>query len=211
MKKTLLLVVASLSLSIAAAQSPKTIAPMASAPSATKASIQMDRYVGKSMKTDLGYNIVLNPASSLSREWFVVNDISSPVKIIDIDGIKVNYESSGSKYQYKMVVGVEAKEPISALELRVHVFDVFGKLIKTLSATEVGDLDGKGTYFETWRIWSENEASAVFASVAYIAQVRTASGVVYEIDNTTVADQVRKVFKRLNEADMEPKKEIDQK
>lgn len=84
---------------------------------------------------------------------------------------------------------------------------MFGRLLKTLSATEVEDFSDVRNFDATWRVWSENEASEAFASVAYIAQVRTASRGVYEVDRTAVFDQVRKVAKRITEADLEPKRE----
>ena len=47
-----------------------------------------------------------------------------------------------------------------------------------------------------------------FASVVYTAQVRTASGRVYEIDKAALLDQVSKVTMRISESDLEPKKEV---
>lgn len=146
----------------------------------------------------------------MSREYFVLRDDGSPLSISGSAGINVFFDSgsrSSGEYQYKVPYTVIAKEPITAFELRVHVLDVFGRLLKTLSATEVRDFDGEKNFNDTWRILSENEASEAFASVAYIAQVRTAAGKVYEMDRLAVLDQLRKVGKRITEADLDPKRE----
>ena len=152
---------------------------------------------------------------SLKREWFVVRDENSPVSIEGSTGIQVAYKSgerySSGQYQYNVMYQLKAKEPIAAFEIRVHVLDVFGRLLKTLSASELVDFSDSRSFDGTWRIWSENEASEAFASVAYVAQVRTASGRVYEADRAAVFDQVRKVARRITEADLEPKREAPPK
>lgn len=177
----------------------------------SRTAITMERFEGPSVTIDLGYGIVVNKASTLRREWFVLRDESAPALLDGPTGVSVSYKSgdrsSLSQYQYRIPYQIKAKESIAAIEIRVHVLDVFGRLLKTLSATEVEDFSDVRSFDATWRVWSENEASEAFASVAYIAQVRTASGKVYEADRTAVFDQVRKVAKRITEADLEPKRE----
>ena len=177
----------------------------------TRSVITMERFEGPSVTIELGHEIVVNKASTLKREWFVVRDETAPAVIEGAAGVSVFYKSgdrsSLGQYQYWIPYKIKAKEPISAIELRVHVLDVFGRLLKTLSATEVGDFSDAKSFDGTWRAWSENEASETFASVAYIAQIRTTSGKVYEADRTAIFEQVRKVAKRITEADLEPKRE----
>lgn len=178
---------------------------------ASRASITMERFEGTRVTVELGYGIAVNKSSTLKREWFVVRDESAPAAIEGQAGVYVTYKSgdrsSLGQYQYQVPYQIKAKEPIAAFEIRVHVLDVFGRLLKTLSATEVGDFSESKTFDATWRIWSENEAAEAFASVAYVAQVRTASGRVYEADRSAVFDQVRKVAKRITETDLEPKRD----
>ena len=185
------------------------------APPVKATTISIERYEGGSVVTDLGYNISLNKKSSLKREWFVVRDENSPASIVGSAGVQVTYKSgekySSGQYQYNVTYKLRANEPIAAFEIRVHVLDVFGRLLKTLSASELVDFSDSSSFDGTWRIWSENEASEAFASVAYIAQVRTASGRVYEADRAAVFDQVRKVARRITEADLEPKREAPTK
>ena len=172
--------------------------------------LAMNRFEGTPIKTDLGFNIVLNKGSSLKREWFVISDEAAPAIIEDPTGVSVVYSTSSrtssGEYQYNIPFRVRAREPITAVEVRVHILDLFGRVLKTLSVTEIYDIDELNGFAGKWRILSENEASEAFASISYIAQVRTAKGRVYEIDRTAVLEQVRKVAKRITESDLEPKR-----
>lgn len=49
--------------------------------SATLAAQQVTKSSGGSIKTELGYGIVLNKESSLTREWITIHDDSLPVDI----------------------------------------------------------------------------------------------------------------------------------
>lgn len=184
-------------------------------PTFKSAAVVMDRYGGSSVVTDLGYGISLNKESSLKREWFVIRDETAPAALLGEVGVNVIYKSgekySSGQYQYEVIYQIKPQEPLTAIELRVHVLDVFGKLLKTLSATQLSDFSEPKSFTGNWRIWSENEATEAFASVAYIAQVRTTSGRVYEADAKAIFDQVRKVAKRITEADLEPKRESPSK
>jgi len=207
--------ISTLAIALLAATSVAYAQQAKAAPPAKATTISIERYEGGSVVTDLGYNISLNKNSSLKREWFVVRDENSPASIEGSAGIQVTYKSSerysSGQYQYNVRYQLKAKEPIAAFEIRVHVLDVFGRLLKTLSASELVDFSGSQSLDGTWQIWSENEASEAFASVAYVAQVRTASGRVYEADRAAVFDQVRKVARRITEADLEPKREAPPK
>ncbi len=200
--RALALVVLSFAIGTAGAQTTRT-AP------ALRSVLTMDRFEGTSVITNLSDNVTLNNGSTLRREWFVIRDDASPVQIVGSAGVNVIYKSerSSGQYQYRIPYQLKSKESVTAVEVRMHVLDVFGRLLKTLSSTEVTDFSDIKGFEGIWRIWSENEASGAFASVAYVAQVRTASGRVYEADRTAVFEQVRKVAKRISEADLEPEKE----
>lgn len=172
--------------------------------------LAMDRFEGSSVKTELGFGIVLNKNSTLKREWFVIRDPASPVQFDGATGVTVVYKDGGrasGSYQYQASYTVMPSQPVVAYELRYVVLDVFGRLLKSLSATEVEDRSNPVNGTAQWRIWSENEASEVFASVAYVANVRTSSGTVYEANRAAIFEQVRKVSRRISEADLEPKRE----
>lgn len=200
MKKFLLLVVAACALTSAWAQ-----------PSGAPVSITVDRSEGPDVTVSLGYGIVLNKESTLRREWFVVRDAQAPAFIEGPAGIRVVFKDgdrgSRGEFQYTSSYRLAAREPITAFEVRAVVIDVFGRTVKTLSSTEVVPVTGGRDFRSAWRIFSENEASEAFASVMYVAQVRTAAGRVYVADRAAIFDQVRKVASRLTEADLEPKRD----
>lgn len=180
-------------------------------PSRTPSSISIERSEGPDVTVPLGYGIVLNKESNLKREWFVVRDAQAPAVIEGPTGIRVIYKdgdrSSRGEYQYTSSYRLAVREPITAFEVRAVVIDVFGRTMKTLSATELVPVSEARDFKATWRIFAENEAAEAFASVIYVAQVRTAAGRVYVADRTAVFDQVRKVASRLTEADLEPKRD----
>lgn len=98
------------------------------------------------MKTFLGSGVFLNSRSTLKREWFQIRDEDSPVQFpLPSEypiGASVIYESEGKgQFQYIVRYQLIPKEPVTAVEVRVHVIDVFGKLIRTLSSSEITDFD----------------------------------------------------------------------
>lgn len=158
---------------------------------------------GGSIKTDLGYGIVLNKESSLTREWITVHDSSLPADILGTVGVKTIYESgdrySSGRYKYSAEYTITAKEALSAIEVRFLTFDIWGDHSRNLSATDIVDMDAGSTkkFNAKWNVYSENEVSEYYASIAYIAQVRTKSGRVIKADPKVVLEQARKFSKKL--------------
>lgn len=185
-------------------------APVASSASSSKA-FSMERYEGTPIQTTLGYGIVLNKDSSLKREWFVITDPQSPVAIVGAAGVNVAYQAgerySSGEYQYRASYKLAIKEPVTAIEVRVQLFDVFGEHVRTLSAANVADANGELHQNGTWRVLSETEAATAYTSVTYISQVRTAAGKVYTIDSDRLLDQLKKVTAKITEKDIAPKKD----
>lgn len=193
---------------LACSGSSSSLAEVQSASS--KSTLAMERFEGSSIRTELSPSIVLNGGSGLKREWFVVRDPSAPAAVNGTAGITVVYKPgerfSSGEYQYRFDYTVEMSEPLSAVEVRVQVFDIFGRHLKTLSTTEIADMNGKVALSGGWRIFSENEASEAYSSVAYVAQARTVSGKVYVISTPPLLEQLKKVTARITEADIEPKR-----
>jgi hypothetical protein len=165
---------------------------------------------GGSIRTDLGYDIVLNKESSLTREWITVHDSSIPADIFGTAGVQTIYEAgrkyANGSYKYTTKFSITSSENLSALEIRFLTFDIWGDHVRNLSITEIMDItagvvkkiDGK------WNVYSENEVAEYYASIAYIAQVRTASGQVIKADPKTVLEEARKFTKKFTEIDLEP-------
>lgn len=161
---------------------------------------------GGSIQTPLEYGIVLNKNSSLNREWITVHDESLPITISSTIGVKTIYESAGRSgdYLYKTGFSLQAKEPITAFELRFLLFDLWGKHIKTLSFTEVSDFTGSKDFVGSWKVFNENEVSEYYASIAYLARIRTQSGRVVEANPVVVLDEARKFSKKFTEDSLNP-------
>lgn len=174
---------------------------------------KITRSSGGSIKTELGYGIVLNSESSLEREWITIHDSSIPADLMGTVGVKTIYESVGryssGEYMYSANYSVIVQEPISAIKINFLTFDIWGNHVNNLSATEIIDLQkGETKSFDSkWRLYSENEASEFYASIAYIAQVRTKAGRVIKPDPKIIVDEARKFSSKFSESDLEPKPE----
>ena len=173
-------------------------------------SARTTRTPGGSVKTELGYGIVLNKNSSLQREYVTVHDaIRMKIELLGNTGVATIYKSNSSRYssgdyQYVADTNVRATEAVAALQVNFILFDVWGNRLKTLSATELVDMEpGQNMEFQwKWRLPSENEASQYFASLAYVAQVRTASGDVLKADTEFVLEQARTFSSEITESDL---------
>lgn len=160
---------------------------------------------GDSVKTTLGYNIVLNNLSTLKRQWVAIHDPNSPVEIDGSSNVTVQYEKD---YLYATNTTVKAKKDVTAVELVHIIVDVFGRRANTLQNVEVVDLpsgESRGMSGR-WRLWSETEAKLAHTSFTYVRSVRMADGKIYFAPMTQVLDLVRKGAPSLTSADIEPKK-----
>ena len=165
---------------------------------------------GGSVKTDLGYDIVLNKESSLTREWITVHDNKIPADISGTAGVKTIYEAgrnySSGNYRYTSEFTITPTEALAAIEVRFLTFDIWGDHVRNLSITKIMDIPaGEAKQIGgKWNVYSENEVSEFYASIAYIAQVRTASGQVLKADPKIVLEEARKFTKKFAEGDLEP-------
>ena len=99
------------------------------------------RESGGSIKTELGYGIVLNKESSLQREWITIHNDSIPADLIGTVGVKTTYEAGGSYssggYRYNADYTVKANEDLTAVEVKFLTFDIWRDLLRNLSATDI--------------------------------------------------------------------------
>jgi hypothetical protein len=56
-----------------------------------------------------------------------------------------------------------------------------------------------------WNAYSENEVSEYYASIAFVARVRTKAGRVFEANLTPVLEEARKLSKKFSPENLEPK------
>ena len=162
---------------------------------------------GGSMRTELGDNIVVNKNSSLRRQWVAFHE-DIPLKIEGTPGIDTVYKSQKfrGEYKYTAEATLSATQAVTAFEVRFVNIDVFGQRMKTLSATEVEDIAAgeMNTFKWTWNAFRENDVARFFASVAFIAKVRTADGQVHRASSEAVLDVVQQFAKEATESDLNP-------
>ena len=167
------------------------------------------RFDAGAMRTDLGYGIALNNESTLKREGIAIIDPRLPATLNDSARVFTTY--GDRTYKYAALVSVTAVEPLTAVEVRFLVFDVFGDRVRVLSMTEVADIPAGMTkkFVPEWNVYSENEAEDHYASIGYVARVRTQAGKVIDADLTPVLAEARRFSRKLTEADLAPKPAAD--
>jgi hypothetical protein len=128
---------------------------------------------GQPMSYDIGYGIIVNEGSSLMRESLIVQDEKLPARITNFE---VKIPLNDRSWEYQISYTVEFDAPVSAVEVRFIPFDIWGEKNTTLSSTSIED-NGIGLWSDDskWRA-SENDAIQHYAMLAYVAQVKMASG-----------------------------------
>ena len=138
----------------------------------------------------------VNMDSTMRREWVAIHDDDLPVDFVGTPGVETIYYKgdrySSQGYRYIAKCSLTVKEPIVAIEVNFILFDVWGQRTTTLSATDVQDFDvGDHVIDFTWRGLSENEVKKHYASIAYIAKVRTQSGRILAANADEVVEVAR--------------------
>jgi hypothetical protein len=148
---------------------------------------------GGTVETKLSAQISVNKNSSLHRKAYVLDDAES---LLSVKGVTITSRYDPTALgSYKLFAGGSAipKEPISACEIRVILFDVFGDRIETLSLTDVADHNSAfGLENNNWRA-TESQVGAFLTSVAFVAKVRAASGVVWNFEPTAIQSELAKI------------------
>jgi hypothetical protein len=173
----------------------------------TKASFS--RGTGGSIQTELGSGIVVNKGSTLQREWLTLHDPAAQVEIKDTVGVATTYvrDRISGHYEYTAKLRVVPSVDLAAIEVRFLTFDLWGDHGKTLVMNEIEDMPANVEHplSGQWRVWSENEVSEHYASIAYVSRIRTKDGRVISTDPTPVIEEARKFSKKFTAADLEPK------
>jgi len=168
------------------------------------------RESGGSIQTVLSHMSRLNKESTLEREFITIINKELPVGLTRCVGITTVYERgtdySASRYIYATKFAVKALEDVRAFETRFLLFNIWGRHVQSLTATEIADVragavrqcEGK------WDLFDENEASEHYASIAYIATIRTYAGQVYEADIDPVLAEAKRFSSKFTDTDLEP-------
>ena len=129
--------------------------------------------------------ITMNEGSTMQRESIVLNVPDSPIRFVSAS---LSFDFEDRRFRYNVAAQVEAAVPITALEVRHVLFDVFGEHVKNLSDTEAKDITpGDHSLSGTWNILRENEVTEHLTTVSYVAQARLADGRVWEFDSDALS------------------------
>lgn len=180
---------------------------------ASKEAVTFTRGSGGSIQTKLSSNIIVNKNSSLTREWITMHDPAMPLDLVGTIGVTTAYvpDRVRGEYQYQAKFSVQATVPVSAFEVRFLTFDLWGQHVRNLVSDDVSDIEpGTKEVDAQWRLYSENDCSRHYASIAYVSRVRTRDGRVLEADPAPVVQEAKKFSKKFTAADLEPKPEAKQ-
>jgi hypothetical protein len=160
-------------------------------------------------RTDGGSNLVelsyskLNDESELRREWKTAHNSLLPADIVGTTGATVVYQAkttyTSSGYLYSTSINLQCNEDVSAVEVIILVFDIWGQLQSKLSSTEVKEFkkDEIYTLKPRWTCSSEHKAIEALSSLAYVYQVRTKSGKIFTADLEAIAIEAQKYANEL--------------
>lgn len=191
------------------AEAERIMAPAAGAENASTSKpsaphVTVTRAAVGTMVTDLGEGFAVNKGSSLSREWMTVHYTDFPADLLGTTGISTEYKGMARGYDATTKFTVFAREPLSAIEVRIITFDVWGERLWTLYGDHIGDLPAGATVIDdmSW-YFTEHDVSALYTSIAYISRVRTRSGKIIETDPAPVIDAARQFSRKFSPSDLE--------
>lgn len=154
--------------------------------------ITVTKEVGGSMKFGVPGRALFNEHSSLNRARIAVHDASMPVDLLGTPGIELGTSTAALLSRPALLIGdpewdsivyhakvfAKAKYAISALEVRFLTFTVAGASGPTLRYSRVADMEaGEGLgAIGVWIPNSERESEECYATIAFVASVRTRDG-----------------------------------
>ena len=132
----------------------------------------------------------INEGSTLQRESIVLNVPDVPLRLVSAS-MHFGYEES--QYFYNMAAQVDVAVPITALEVRHMLFDVFGEHMQNLSNTEATDITpGDYSMAARWNTLRENPVYGAITehltTVSYVAKARLRDGRVWKFDFDALSD-----------------------
>src|SRR6266851_4327954 len=102
----------------------------------------------------------INKDSTLHRSWHTINDATCPIQLIKA-GVKAEQRIGTTDFEFKPVVeSFAAKEPITAMEMRFVLYDVFNEHIVTLVITRCEDVASHGPFMFKLGLQDNSPATA---------------------------------------------------
>ena len=121
----------------------------------------------------------------MQRESIVLNVPDSP---IDLVSASLSFDYEDRRFRYNVAAQVKAAVPVTALEVRHVLFDIFGEHMQNLSNSEATDIKpGDHSMSGTWNILRENEVTAHLTTVSYVTQAQLEDGRVWKFDSDALS------------------------
>ena len=148
-------------------------------------SVELTYSVEHSRSTQSKGDAFINKNSTMRRKWVAIHDSKLPVGFLGTPGVTTIHTG---ELWYWADFSFLVKEPIVAIEFIFICFDIWGQHTQNLSTTQVQDFGvGEHSFANGWQS-DYNEASEHYASIAYIARVRTKSGAIVTANTDKVID-----------------------
>jgi len=152
-----------------------------------------------------------NEKSKLFREWIILDDPRLPLgfDVAKTQGLNTGKKYNGHSFDWlfkNRTYLVVRSEAITAFEIRHLTFDVWGNHFRTLTGTEIADhaVASAIQLDHTWNLYSDSEAWDFYASITYVARVRTAAGKVIEAETDVVLREARRFSEKFTVEQLEP-------
>jgi hypothetical protein len=163
----------------------------------------INEFDGGSMVTKIGDFGGVNEGSALKRRFFVVNDPMCPVQLSGL-GIKSRY-STGRDYSFTLSGSATAHESISAVEIILVLFDLWGSHMHNLSSLTVKEVSSGSEILQDSE-WGASTADVreFMTSVSYVKRVRTPDGKIWRADARAILEKLASVQLKISAEDLEP-------
>ena len=143
---------------------------------------------GGTVVTPKGFDFAtddINEGSSLRRSWVTLNDTECPLEIVEA---MFPVKGNSGDFTVRATGHMRPREPISAFEIRILLFDVFGNHLKSLTTTMVKDY-GAGDEVPLTGYWTigMSDVQDLLTAVVFVANVRTQEGVVWQYSEEAIA------------------------
>jgi hypothetical protein len=131
-----------------------------------------------------------------------VNDPTCAVQLLET-GIESRYLSGGN-FVFRKVGSATARESISAVEISLMLFDLWGSHIRDLAVLKVTEIS-KGAEVPRDSEWATDglEVTQFMTSVSYVKQVRTSDGKIWRADTRAILEKLASMQLRISAEDLE--------
>ncbi len=134
----------------------------------------------------------LNNGSTLQRQWVTINDPAIPATFSRLTGATTR--SQGNSYTYFADIDFQVTAPLAAIQFNWILFDLWGRTMQVQTFTQVKDYPiGTQTFGFSWIASEARDVQRYFASITYIARVRTMDGKVIEVNQALVEAEALKL------------------